>query len=134
MLPGVGERCGRPSRSSSSAYAGDLACAELERQGLQVLDRNWRWRLGEIDLVAVEAGATGLTLVSCVRVIDVGSRLGLSGLSPNIRSWRLAGYRRHGGDCSQCVRMIFAEDSTLRVEDRAVFGFSLLPPALLAED
>jgi hypothetical protein len=41
----------------------DLACAELERQGMQVLERNWRCRLGEIDIVAAEAGArtnTGL--------------------------------------------------------------------------
>ena len=28
----------------------DLACAELERQGLQVLKRNWRCRLGESAL------------------------------------------------------------------------------------
>jgi hypothetical protein len=25
----------------------DLTCAELERQGIQVLERNWRCRLGE---------------------------------------------------------------------------------------
>ena len=25
----------------------DLTCAELERQGMQVLERNWRCRLGE---------------------------------------------------------------------------------------
>jgi putative endonuclease len=43
----------------------DLACAELERQGMQVLERNWRYRLGEIDIVAREAGPTGLTLVFC---------------------------------------------------------------------
>ena len=40
----------------------DLACAELERQGMQVLERNWRCRLGEIDIVAAEAGEDGLTL------------------------------------------------------------------------
>ena len=34
----------------------DLACAELERQGMRVLERNWRCRLGEIDIVAAEAG------------------------------------------------------------------------------
>ena len=45
----------------------DLACAELRRQGMQVLERNWRCRLGEIDIVAAEAGANGLTLVFCVR-------------------------------------------------------------------
>jgi putative endonuclease len=51
----------------------DLACAELERQGMQVLERNWRCRLGEIDIVAAEAGPTGLTLVFC----EVKCRSGL---------------------------------------------------------
>ena len=51
----------------------DLACAELERQGMQVLERNWRCRLGEIDIVAAEAGANGLTLVFC----EVKCRSGL---------------------------------------------------------
>jgi putative endonuclease len=52
----------------------DLACAELERQGMQVLERNWRCRLGEIDIVAAESGAAGLTLVFC----EVKCRSGLS--------------------------------------------------------
>jgi len=51
----------------------DLACAELERQGMQVLERNWRCRLGEIDIVAAESGATGLRLVCC----EVKCRSGL---------------------------------------------------------
>jgi putative endonuclease len=51
----------------------DLACAELERQGMQVLERNWRCRLGEIDIVAAEAGDAGLTLVFC----EVKCRSGL---------------------------------------------------------
>jgi putative endonuclease len=51
----------------------DLACTELERQGMQVLERNWRCRLGEIDIVAAEAGANGLTLVFC----EVKCRSGL---------------------------------------------------------
>ena len=51
----------------------DLACAELERQGMQVLERNWRCRLGEIDIVAAEAGSSGLTLVFC----EVKCRSGL---------------------------------------------------------
>ena len=50
-----------------------LACAELERQGMQVLERNWRCRLGEIDIVAAEANASGLTLVFC----EVKCRSGL---------------------------------------------------------
>ena len=51
----------------------DLACAELQRQGMQVLERNWRCRLGEIDIVAAEASAGGLTLVFC----EVKCRSGL---------------------------------------------------------
>ena len=37
----------------------DLACAELERHGMRVLERNWRCRLGEIDIVAAETGEEG---------------------------------------------------------------------------
>ena len=56
----------------------DLACAELERQGMQVLERNWRCRLGEIDIVAAEAGERGVTLVFC----EVKCRSG-SGFRPS---------------------------------------------------
>jgi hypothetical protein len=53
--------------------------AELERQGMQILDQNWRCRLGEIDIVAAEAGPSGLTLVFC----EVKCRSGLGfGHSP----------------------------------------------------
>ena len=43
----------------------DLACAELERQGMQVLERNWRCRLGRSIFVAAEVGDAGVTLVFC---------------------------------------------------------------------
>jgi putative endonuclease len=33
----------------------DLAAAYLAEQGLVVLDRNWRCRLGELDIVATDA-------------------------------------------------------------------------------
>jgi putative endonuclease len=61
------------SRKQLGVRGEDLACAELERQGMQVLERNWRCRLGEIDIVAAEAGADGLTLVFC----EVKCRSGL---------------------------------------------------------
>ena len=51
----------------------DLACAELQRQGMQILERNWRCRLGEIDIVAAESGVDRLTLVFC----EVKCRSGL---------------------------------------------------------
>ena len=63
----------RDSKKQIGVRGEDLACAELERQGLQVLDRNWRCRLGEIDIVAAEAGANGLTMVFC----EVKCRSGL---------------------------------------------------------
>ena len=61
------------SKQQLGAQGEDLACVELERQGLQVLERNWRCRLGEIDIVAAERGANGLTLVFC----EVKCRSGL---------------------------------------------------------
>ena len=35
-----------------------LAVDHLEARGMQVLDRNWRCRLGEIDIVARDGGET----------------------------------------------------------------------------
>jgi putative endonuclease len=61
------------SRQQLGVRGEDLACAELERQGMQVLERNWRCRLGEIDIVAAEVGGAGLTLVFC----EVKCRSGL---------------------------------------------------------
>ena len=61
------------SKKRLGVHGEDLACAELERQGLQVLERNWRCRLGEIDIVAAEVGDAGLTLVFC----EVKCRSGL---------------------------------------------------------
>ena len=51
----------------------DLACRELERQGLQVLERNWRCSIGELDIVAAEVDDKGVTLVFC----EVKCRSGL---------------------------------------------------------
>lgn len=51
----------------------DLAVAELERQGMQVLERNWRCRLGEIDIIAIEGEGARRTIVFC----EVKCRSGL---------------------------------------------------------
>ncbi len=51
----------------------DLACAELERQGLAVLARNWRCPRGEIDIIAADRSGRGDTLVFC----EVKCRSGL---------------------------------------------------------
>jgi putative endonuclease len=38
--------------------AEELAAAFLQKHGLQIIERNYRCRLGEIDLVAMERGTT----------------------------------------------------------------------------
>jgi putative endonuclease len=49
------------SRAALGAYGEGLAADHLRRQGLVILDRNWRCETGEIDIVARE----GNTLVIC---------------------------------------------------------------------
>ena len=51
----------------------DLAAAELERQGMTILARNWRCPTGEIDIVATEDAGGRQTLVFC----EVKCRTGL---------------------------------------------------------
>jgi putative endonuclease len=52
----------------------DLAVTELERQGMEVLARNWRCgRLGEVDVVALDRAVGMPTVVVC----EVKCRSGL---------------------------------------------------------
>jgi putative endonuclease len=52
----------------------DLAVAELQRQGMEILARNWRCgRLGEVDVVALDRTAGVPTVVVC----EVKARSGL---------------------------------------------------------
>lgn len=51
----------------------DLAVAELQRQGMEIVARNWRCRAGEIDVVAAERVDGRYTLV----FIEVKCRTGL---------------------------------------------------------
>lgn len=53
------------SRQQVGRRGEDLAAAELERQGLRVIARNWRCRTGEIDLIAVETVQGVRTVVFC---------------------------------------------------------------------
>jgi putative endonuclease len=61
------------ARQALGARGEDLAAAELRRQGMEVLERNWRCRLGEIDIVAAETVAGRTTVVFC----EVKCRSGL---------------------------------------------------------
>ena len=55
----------------------DLAARHLERLGMTVLDRNYRTRAGEIDIVAVDPGAGTIVIceVKTRTTEDVGSPL-----------------------------------------------------------
>jgi len=59
-------------RKALGDYGERLAAAELERRGLEVLDRNWRCREGEIDIVARHRGS----LVVCEVKTRRGDRYG----------------------------------------------------------
>ena len=61
------------ARQSVGARGEDLAVAELERQGMEVLARNWRCLTGEIDIVAAETVDGRVTVVFC----EVKCRTGL---------------------------------------------------------
>lgn len=63
----------RTTRQQIGRRGEDLAVAELQRQGLTVLERNWRCREGEIDIIALETGTAGVTTVFC----EVKCRTGL---------------------------------------------------------
>ena len=66
----------------------DLAVAELERQGMSILARNWRCRAGEIDIVALDP-ADGPAVVFC----EVKCRTGL-GFGKPLESITYAKVRR----------------------------------------
>ena len=51
----------------------DLACAELERRGYAVLERRYRTRLGEIDIVALDGAALVFVEVKTRRTARHGS-------------------------------------------------------------
>lgn len=63
----------RRTRREIGALGEDLAVAELHCQGMEVVDRNWTCRYGEIDVVAVERAEGRRTAVFC----EVKCRTGL---------------------------------------------------------
>ncbi len=103
----------------------DLACAELERQGMQVLERNWRCRLGEIDIVAAEVGDAGLTLVFC----EVKCRSGL-GFGHPLEAITFTKMRTLRQLAALWMREHHLKASTIRLDAIGVVLVSGEPPSL----
>jgi len=80
----------RPSTRAKGAAAEALACEHLKTLGYSILERNWRCRLGEIDIIArdgeyvvfVEVKArTGPSFGPGVEAVDVRKRSRLRALA-----------------------------------------------------
>ena len=70
-------------RQALGAYGEEVAAAYLVGQGLEILDRNWRRREGEIDIVARDG--------CCLVVCEVKTRRSLAYGSPlEAVTWRKA--------------------------------------------
>jgi putative endonuclease len=54
-------------------YGEQVAVRHLVEAGLVVLDRNWRCRQGEIDIVALDGGCLVVCEVKTRRTLDFGS-------------------------------------------------------------
>ena len=55
----------RRTRNEIGAMGEALAVLELEEQGLEILDRNWSCRWGELDVVALDRSGGRRTAVFC---------------------------------------------------------------------
>ena len=55
----------RRTRNEVGAMGEALAALELEQQGLEILDRNWSCRWGELDVVALDRTDGRRTAVFC---------------------------------------------------------------------
>ncbi len=77
----------------------ELAVRHLERMGMTVLDRNWRCRAGEIDIVAADERTLIICEVKTRTTEDFGSPL--AAVTPRklrrLRRLAAAWMREHGG-------------------------------------
>ncbi|MFT4164999.1 MAG: YraN family protein [Microlunatus sp.] len=55
----------RRTRNEIGAMGETLAALELQNQGMEILDRNWSCRWGEIDVVALDLSGGRRTAVFC---------------------------------------------------------------------
>lgn len=60
-------------RQAVGRYGEDLACRKLQNLGMQIVERNWRCRSGEIDIVAIDDGVLVVCEVKTRRQTAYGS-------------------------------------------------------------
>jgi putative endonuclease len=63
------------AKDALGRYGEDVAVAHLQEAGLQVLERNWRCRWGEIDIVAVDGDCLVVCEVKTRRSVTAGGPL-----------------------------------------------------------
>lgn len=70
------------SRKQTGQHGESVACAHLEEAGYTIVDRNWRCKVGEIDIIASRAG---LLIFVEVRTRYAGGRFGTAAESVDRR-------------------------------------------------
>ena len=78
-------------RAAVGRYGEKVAAAHLEADGMDVLNRNWRCRIGEIDIVALDQGCVVICEVKTRRTRAFGSPVEAVTASKQQRLRRLAG-------------------------------------------
>jgi len=107
----------------------DAAAAYLERIGFTIVERNWRSKSGEIDIVALDGESLVLCEVKTRRTIAKGSPEEAVTPAKQKRIVRLAKqYVQHAGIEPVAVRfdvvsiLVLAEDRALLRHHRAAFS------------
>lgn len=79
------------ARKDEVGRAGEeRAARELRRRGFAVIERNWRCRVGEIDIVAARGGVLAIVEVKTRSSAAFGHPLEAIGRDKLHRLWRLA--------------------------------------------
>jgi putative endonuclease len=82
----------------------ETACAFLRRKGYRIIDRNYRCRFGELDIVASRRGLTVFCEVKTRSLGDFEEALGAVDAKRQSRMARAASHylAERGGACGRC--------------------------------
>lgn len=107
----------------------DAAASYLERTGMTIVERNWRCKSGEVDIIALDGDVLVLCEVKTRRTSAKGTPDEAVTLTKQRRYARLAAaYLQHAGLTDQQVRfdvvsiLVIAEDRALLRHHRAAFA------------